>query len=62
MLRALGISEDLAHSSLRFGIGRFNSQEEIDYVADLVVRSVEQLREISGSFQESAGDPERRAS
>ena len=47
VLRALGIGEDLAHTSIRFGIGRFNTEEEIDYVADLVVRSVERLRELS---------------
>jgi cysteine desulfurase len=47
VLRALGAGDDLAHSSIRFGIGRFNTQEEIDYVADLVVTSVERLRQLS---------------
>jgi cysteine desulfurase len=47
VLRALGIGEELAHTSIRFGIGRFNTEEEVDYVADLVVKSVERLRELS---------------
>jgi cysteine desulfurase len=47
VLRALGIGEDLAHTSIRFGIGRFNTEEEVDYVIDLVVKSVERLRELS---------------
>jgi cysteine desulfurase len=47
VLHALGVSDDAAHSSLRFGIGRFTTQEEIDYVVDRVVDSVERLREMS---------------
>ena len=47
MLRALGVGDELAHSSIRFGIGRFNTEEEIDYVIDLAVKSVERLRELS---------------
>ena len=47
VLRALGIGEELAHTSIRFGIGRFNTEEEIDYVVDLVGKSVERLRELS---------------
>jgi len=47
VLRALGAGDELAHSSIRFGIGRFNTQEEIDYVAELVVTSVERLRQLS---------------
>jgi cysteine desulfurase len=47
VLRACGVGEELAHSSIRFGIGRFNTEEEIDYVIDLMVRSVEKLRELS---------------
>jgi cysteine desulfurase len=47
VLRALGIGEDLAHTSIRFGVGRFNTEEEVDYVIDLVVKSVERLRELS---------------
>jgi cysteine desulfurase len=47
VLRALGVGDALAHSSLRFGVGRFNSEEEIDYVIGEVVRVVERLRAIS---------------
>ncbi len=47
VLRALGTGDELAHSSIRFGIGRFNTEEEIDYTVDLVVKSVKRLRELS---------------
>ena len=51
VLKAMGLDEDLAHSSLRFGIGRFNTEAEVDYVADLVVRKVKKLREISPLYE-----------
>ena len=47
VLRALGVGDELAHTSIRFGIGRFNTAEEIDYVIDIVVKSVERLRLLS---------------
>jgi cysteine desulfurase len=51
VLRALGVEEDLAHSSIRFGIGRFNTEEEIDYVARLVLEKVKKLRELSPLYE-----------
>jgi cysteine desulfurase len=47
VLRALGVGEEMAHSSIRFGIGRFNTEEEIDYVGRHVVEAVNRLREMS---------------
>merc|ERR1712146_339163 len=47
VLRAIGVSDDIAHSSLRFGIGRFTTVEEIDFTIDLVERSIKKLREMS---------------
>jgi cysteine desulfurase len=47
VLRALGVGDELAHTSIRFGIGRFNTEAEIDYVTELVVASVERLRTLS---------------
>jgi cysteine desulfurase len=49
VLKALGVGEDLAHTSIRFGLGRFNTEEDVDYVADRVVETVERLRELSRS-------------
>ena len=47
VLRALGRSDELAHSSIRFTLGRFTTQEEVDYAADLIKRKVAKLRELS---------------
>ncbi len=47
VLRALGVEEDLAHTSLRIGIGRFTSESEIDFAADLIIKSVGKLRGMS---------------
>jgi len=47
VLRALGREDELAHSSIRFTIGRFSTGEEIDYVIDLVRNQVQRLRELS---------------
>jgi cysteine desulfurase len=47
VLRALGVGDELAHTSIRFGIGRFNTEAEIDYVIELVAAAVERLRTLS---------------
>ena len=47
VLRALGVEEELAHTSLRIGFGRFTTQEEVDFAADLLRKKVEKLRELS---------------
>ena len=47
VLRALGLKDELAHSSIRFGIGRFTTEEEVEYTIDLVKDSVEKLRKLS---------------
>jgi cysteine desulfurase len=51
VLKALGAGDDLAHSSIRFGIGRFNTQEEIDYVANKVIDVVRKLRDLSPLYE-----------
>ncbi|HYC78873.1 MAG TPA: IscS subfamily cysteine desulfurase [Planctomycetota bacterium] len=51
VLKALGVGDDLAHTSIRFGIGRFNTEEEIDRTAALLVERVRRLREMSPLYE-----------
>ena len=51
VLKALGVGEDLAHTSIRFGLGRFNTQEEVDCVVDRVVGEVRRLRDMSPLYE-----------
>jgi cysteine desulfurase len=51
VIRALGTDEELAHSSIRFGLGRFNTEEEVDYVAQRVTEEVRRLRDMSPLYE-----------
>ena len=51
VIRALGTDEELAHSSIRFGLGRFNTEEEVDYVTARVSKEVKRLREMSPLYE-----------
>jgi len=51
VLKALGVGEDLAHTSIRFGLGRFNTEEEVDYVIKRMVETVRRLRELSPLYE-----------
>jgi cysteine desulfurase len=51
VLRAMGIGDDLAHSSIRFGLGRFTTEEEVDFVVGLVIAKVKKLRDMSPLYE-----------
>jgi cysteine desulfurase len=51
VLKSLGLGDDVAHSSIRFGLGRFNTKAEVDYVADKIINVVQKLRELSPLYE-----------
>ena len=51
VLKSIGVGEDLAHTSIRFGLGRFTTEEEIDYAIKKVVSTVSKLRELSPLYE-----------
>jgi cysteine desulfurase len=51
VLKALGLGDDVAHSSIRFGLGRFNTKAEVDYVSDKIIDVVQKLRELSPLYE-----------
>jgi len=51
VLKALGLGDDVAHSSIRFGLGRFNTKAEVDFVADKLINVVQHLRELSPLYE-----------
>jgi cysteine desulfurase len=55
VLRAMGVPDDMAHASIRFGLGRFNTEEEVDHAARLVVEKARRLREMSPVWEAAQG-------
>jgi len=53
VLRAIGVSDELAHGSIRFGVGRFTTEEEMDYAAAQVIKAVNELRELSPLYEQA---------
>ena len=51
VLRAIGVEEELAHTSIRFGLGRFTTEEEVDYAANITVQSIKRLRDLSPLYE-----------
>ena len=59
VLRAIGINDELAHTAIRFGLGRFNTEEEVDFTIGRVVEEVRRLREISPLYRARKGKSQR---
>jgi cysteine desulfurase len=59
VLRAIGVPEELIHASIRFGLGRFNTEEEVDYALDRVAQQVARLRELSPHYRAARAGQER---
>jgi len=51
VLRAMGVADDAANSSIRFGLGRFNTEDEVDFAAESVIEAVKKLRELSPLYE-----------
>ena len=51
VLRAIGVKDDMAHTSLRIGFGRFTTEDEVDFAADQVIAAVSKLRELSPLYE-----------
>jgi len=51
VLKSMGLDDELAHSSIRFGLGRFNTEADVDFVADLVIGKVSRLRDMSPLYE-----------
>ena len=60
VLRALGVADELAHTSIRFGLGRFNTAEEVSYTIDRVVQEVRRLRALSPLYNVRKNKPNKR--
>jgi len=61
VLRAIGLDENLAHASIRFGLGRFNTEEEVDYAVRRIVEEVRRLREMSPIYKSKHAKAQKRS-
>jgi cysteine desulfurase len=60
VLKAIGVADELAYSAIRFGLGRFNNEEEIDYTVKRVVEEVRRLRAISPVYKAKRAKQQKR--
>jgi cysteine desulfurase len=60
VLRALGVPEELAHTSIRFGLGRFNTEDEVDFTIERVVEEVRRLRALSPDYKAKNAKVQKR--